>query len=191
MKFKFGNLFKESNIERKEIIKMKKDLEEQDCFVEASNEEKMTMDLTTLTAAHTLFSRFQHRFNLKTDLSLKGRGRTNKTVKHLTSYRPNVLTTSNNVTAFSPFTSHVSRAKRSAAFTLAEVLITLGIIGVVAAMTMPTLIQKHQKKVFVTKMKYTYSVLDNAFIMARQEHGDPKDWDWGKGVTKENTFRMV
>ena len=31
-------------------------------------------------------------------------------------------------------------------FTLAEVLITLGIIGVVAAMTMPTLIQNHQKR---------------------------------------------
>ena len=30
--------------------------------------------------------------------------------------------------------------KKSAAFTLAEVLITLGIIGVVAAMTIPTLI---------------------------------------------------
>ena len=30
------------------------------------------------------------------------------------------------------------------AFTLAEVLITLGIIGVVAAMTLPTLIQNHQ-----------------------------------------------
>lgn len=31
-------------------------------------------------------------------------------------------------------------------FTLAEVLITLGIIGVVAAMTLPALIQKQQKK---------------------------------------------
>lgn len=31
-------------------------------------------------------------------------------------------------------------------FTLAEVLITLGIIGVVAAMTLPVLIQKHKMK---------------------------------------------
>ncbi len=33
------------------------------------------------------------------------------------------------------------------AFTLAEVLITLGIVGVVAAITMPTLIANHRKKV--------------------------------------------
>ena len=35
---------------------------------------------------------------------------------------------------------------RKIAFTLAEVLITLGIIGVVAAITMPTLINNYQKK---------------------------------------------
>ena len=32
------------------------------------------------------------------------------------------------------------------AFTLAEVLITLGIIGIVAALTLPNLIEEHQKK---------------------------------------------
>ena len=37
------------------------------------------------------------------------------------------------------------------AFTLAEILITLGIIGVVAAMTIPTLITNYQKKQTVTK----------------------------------------
>ena len=34
--------------------------------------------------------------------------------------------------------------EKNSAFTLAEVLITLGIIGVVAAMTIPTLISKYQ-----------------------------------------------
>ena len=43
------------------------------------------------------------------------------------------------------------------AFTLAEVLITLGIIGVLAAMTMPALIQNHREKVTVTKLKKFYS----------------------------------
>lgn len=42
---------------------------------------------------------------------------------------------------------------RTKGFTLAEVLITLGIIGIVAAMTLPILIQKHQEKVTVTKVK--------------------------------------
>ncbi|MBQ8168695.1 prepilin-type N-terminal cleavage/methylation domain-containing protein [bacterium] len=39
---------------------------------------------------------------------------------------------------------------RKSAFTLAEVLITLAIIGVVAAMTIPTLISNYQDKVFET-----------------------------------------
>lgn len=49
------------------------------------------------------------------------------------------------------------------AFTLAEVLVTLGIIGVVAAMTMPTLVAKYQEKATVTKLKKMYSVLTQAY----------------------------
>ena len=49
-------------------------------------------------------------------------------------------------TVFSRFTSHFS-LKRKAAFTLAEVLITLGIIGIVAALTLPSLIQSYKERV--------------------------------------------
>ena len=66
--------------------------------------------------------------------------------------------------------------KVKAAFTLAEVLITLGIIGVVAAMTIPTLISNYQKKITVTKLKQTYSILSQALKMAQAEHGDPNTW---------------
>lgn len=52
---------------------------------------------------------------------------------------------------------------RNKGFTLAEVLITLGIIGIVAALTMPTLISKHQKKVYGTKLIQTYSILNQGF----------------------------
>ena len=72
------------------------------------------------------------------------------------------LTTHNSLIpdmVFSRFTSHFS-LNRKAAFTLAEVLITLGIIGIVAAMTMPTLISKHEKKVYGTKLIQTYSILN-------------------------------
>jgi len=48
------------------------------------------------------------------------------------------------------------------AFTLAEVLITLGIIGVVAAMTMPSLIQKHHQKQMEVQFKKAYSSLQQA-----------------------------
>lgn len=52
--------------------------------------------------------------------------------------------------------------KRKIAFTLAEVLITLGVIGVVAAMTMPSLIANYKEKELVTRAKRSYSVIMNA-----------------------------
>ncbi|MDR1168015.1 MAG: type II secretion system GspH family protein [Heliobacteriaceae bacterium] len=48
-------------------------------------------------------------------------------------------------------------------FTLAEVLITLGIIGTVAAMTMPGLVGNYQKKIRVTQLKKAYITWNNAF----------------------------
>lgn len=68
------------------------------------------------------------------------------------------------------------------AFTLAEVLITLGIIGVVAAMTIPSLITKHQKSVFATRVKQTYSIISNALITSVAENGEPDTWDYGDSV---------
>lgn len=47
-------------------------------------------------------------------------------------------------------------------FTLAEVLITLGIIGIVAAMTLPALTAKYEEKVLLTQVKKTYSTILNA-----------------------------
>lgn len=50
-------------------------------------------------------------------------------------------------------------------FTLAEVLITLGIIGVVAAMTIPTLMNQTGQAEFKTGMKKAISVLNQAIMM--------------------------
>lgn len=55
------------------------------------------------------------------------------------------------------------------AFTLAEVLITLGIIGVVAAMTMPTLIQNYQKKVWAIQLKKSVNIIQNSIKMIKSE----------------------
>ncbi len=62
--------------------------------------------------------------------------------------------------------------EKKAAFTLAEVLITLGIIGIVAAMTIPTLITRYQKREVATKLKATYSTIANALKLAEEENGD-------------------
>ena len=60
---------------------------------------------------------------------------------------------------------------KKAAFTLAEVLITLGIIGVVAAMTLPTLIQNHKKQTYVNQLKKVVNTLGNAVQMAIADEG--------------------
>jgi len=65
-------------------------------------------------------------------------------------------------------------------FTLAEVLITLGIIGVVAAMTIPTLIQNTNSVKFATQFKKDISTLSQAALMAQAQY----DTDYGSTTVK-------
>jgi prepilin-type cleavage/methylation N-terminal domain protein len=61
-------------------------------------------------------------------------------------------------------------------FTLAEVLLTLGIIGVIAALTIPQLVSNYQKKVVPTRLKKMYNTLWNAIYMAEEENGPTDNW---------------
>lgn len=85
---------------------------------------------------------------------------------------------------FTSYFDNISRAgkalafppKRKFGFTLAEVLITLGIIGVVAAMTLPALIQNYQDKQFKTAYKKAYADVNAAFqfMIANNEYNTPQ-----------------
>ena len=81
--------------------------------------------------------------------------------------------------------------KKKAAFTLAEVLITLGIIGIVAAMTLPSLIADYQKKVVETKVKAFYSKMNQAYLMSYAENGDTADWLVSERYTYEETVEWL
>ena len=87
---------------------------------------------------------------------------------------------------YSLFTTHHSL--RKTAFTLAEVLITLGIIGVVSAMTMPTLIESHNRQVVETRLEKFYSTINQAIVRAEVDFGDRSDWyqDTNNIETDEN-----
>ena len=91
---------------------------------------------------------------------------------------------------FSPF----YHSPRRVAFTLAEVLITLGIIGIVAAMSLPILIANHYKQETISKLKKLYSSLNNALLFAVNEYGDMKNWDfdWNyfPSVDEDNRIRL-
>ncbi len=63
-------------------------------------------------------------------------------------------------------------------FTLAEVLITLGIIGVVAAITMPTLIANHKKQVAITQLKKAYSEMSQAIKLSEIDNSETKSWNY-------------
>ena len=73
----------------------------------------------------------------------------------------------------------MEQKKMKKGFTLAEVLITLGVIGIVAAMTIPTMINNYQKKVTVTKLKLAYSQLYNAIKLSEVDNGNFNGWDMG------------
>lgn len=66
--------------------------------------------------------------------------------------------------------------QKTKGFTLAEVLITLGIIGVVAALTIPSLIQRQQEKATVTALKKAYTNFSQAYTLAVQDNGTPDTW---------------
>ena len=91
-------------------------------------------------------------------------------------------------TVFSRFTSHFSLPK--SAFTLAEVLITLGIIGVVAAITLPSLIQHNIEKQRVAQLKKAYSELSQAYNLAIAENGVPTEWGMG-GMYEEKSHYIM
>lgn len=61
--------------------------------------------------------------------------------------------------------------KNKLGFTLAEVLIVLVIIGVVAALTLPTLVSNYQKTQYVTGLKKVYAELSQAFKLYMADEG--------------------
>ena len=72
-----------------------------------------------------------------------------------------------------------ARNDKRAAFTLAEVLITLAIIGVVAAMTIPTLIANYEKRITEVRFQKAYSEIIQAVRLAEAEHGPMNTWSFG------------
>ncbi len=63
------------------------------------------------------------------------------------------------------------------AFTLAETLITLGIIGVVAAMTISNVVVKYQKQTTAKKLHQAYNFLQQVTSLAQNDYGDIETWD--------------
>lgn len=88
--------------------------------------------------------------------------------------------------------------RKHVAFTLAEVLITLGIIGIVSALTIPSMIHKHQRMVLRNQFKVAYSRVNdavgrmsldepnimNAYCGNSKSYYDPNRFDFAKDFSK-------
>ena len=71
------------------------------------------------------------------------------------------------------------------AFTLAETLITIGIIGVVSALTIPSLMSSYRKHTIETRLKHSYALLNQVVKMAQVDNGEISGWDMESDM---NTF---
>ncbi len=81
---------------------------------------------------------------------------------------------------------------KKCAFTLAEVLITLGIIGVVAAITIPGLMTKYQKHVVETKLSKFNATMNQAMRLSMADNGDPDDWvERGKNYSYDERVEFM
>ncbi len=71
----------------------------------------------------------------------------------------------------------VSHFSQHCAFTIAEVLITLAVIGVVAALTIPTLVQGYKKQVVETRLQKFYSTMKQAVELSKIDNGETRTWE--------------
>lgn len=65
----------------------------------------------------------------------------------------------------------INEKSASIAFTLAEVLVTLAVIGVVAALTIPNLVKKYQQHVYATSLKKAYAQIEQVFKLYMADEG--------------------
>ncbi len=71
-------------------------------------------------------------------------------------------------------------------FTLAEVLIVVGIIGIIAELTIPELVNNFQKQVVVTRLEKFYTNMTQAIKLSEIDNGPAYSWDYGDGSAVGN-----
>ncbi len=76
-------------------------------------------------------------------------------------------------------------------FTLAEVLITLGIIGVVAAMLLPVITQKIDKLITVSKLKKSVATLHEIIRLSEKDNGELWEWDFPDKIGDDYNHNFI
>ena len=76
-------------------------------------------------------------------------------------------------------------SKNTKGFTLSEVLIALGIVGIIATMTIPALMKSASDKETVTKVNNIYSTLSAATNKIVNDEGPISGWDFGDSASRQ------
>lgn len=71
------------------------------------------------------------------------------------------------------------------AFTLSEVLITLAVVGIIAAITLPSVINKYKEQETVSKVKKFYSTMSQAYMLSVKDNSYPNEWHVGNRYTSK------
>lgn len=79
------------------------------------------------------------------------------------------------------------KSRKHSGFTLPEVLMLLAIIGVVAAIVMPILVNKYNQMVTGIKIKKTYAEITEAIKLSEVQNGEMSTWTFGDSNSIENT----
>ncbi len=76
----------------------------------------------------------------------------------------------------------LNKIKKRKSFTLAEVLIVLTVIGIIASLTVPSVIKNYRKRQIEIGLKKAYVTLKNGLNQSSIKNGNPKKWvfsdDW-------------
>ena len=76
-------------------------------------------------------------------------------------------------------------------FTLAETLIVMSIIGVVSALTIPTIIKSYNKRVLETKLIKFYTEMNQALKLSESENDSLDGWDWPLGHSNPDGNKIL
>lgn len=87
---------------------------------------------------------------------------------------------------YNGFCSKESVKRRFFAFTLAEVLITMVVIGIIAAITVPIMIASFQKNITTEKVKKVFSTLSQTTNKAIADYGNVSDWEMKSGNNRNS-----
>lgn len=80
---------------------------------------------------------------------------------------------------FSLINSPKNKLKELMAFSYAEIMITMGVIGIIATHTLPVIYDDFQKSLTMIKLQKNYAVVFTGIDTAIKENGSPDNWGLG------------